>query len=145
MNERVSLALKQAPRKWVYTLILTFIVMAIVIFSFSGSTINWFRFESFGPNFRLLVTQLVNINWDYFFGVGGFEQGVVYKTLETLAMAFLGTLLGAIFALPMGFFAAVNVVGKKWAKVSESILVAIRVFPEIILAIILVKGLVKRN
>lgn len=43
-------------------------------------------------------------------------------------------------SIPFGFLAAENVVGKKIAKISEVLLLIIRVFPEIILGIIIVKG-----
>jgi phosphonate transport system permease protein len=57
-----------------------------------------------------------------------------------MAIGFLGTALGAIIALPVSFLASRNIVGGPIARFGESILVLLRVFPEIILAIILVKG-----
>jgi phosphonate transport system permease protein len=142
MNERVALAYKQQPRKWIANIALAIIILFFVAISFTGSTINWYRLANFSQSFNTMIRGVVDINWAFFFGIDGFQfsEGIVYKTLETLAMAFLGTMIGAVLALPFGFLAAVNVVGKKWAKVSEALLVLIRVFPEIILAIILIKG-----
>ncbi len=59
--------------------------------------------------------------------------------LETFYMAVLGTVLGAILAFPMSFLAAGNLLGgTRWAIPGKTILVAIRTFPEILLAIIFV-------
>lgn len=142
MNERVLTAYNKRPRKWIANSLLAAVILFVIGISFVGSTINWFRLENFPANFAVMIKGLVNINWDFFFGINGFEfgEGIIYKTIETIAIAFMGTLLGGLLAIPFGFLAAVNVVGKKWAKVSEAILVMIRVLPEIILAIIIIGG-----
>lgn len=58
---------------------------------------------------------------------------------ETLFMAILGTFLGAVLALPLAFIAASNLVGGNAASFpGKTVLVAIRTFPEIILALIFV-------
>lgn len=57
--------------------------------------------------------------------------------LETLAIAYAGTLIGAILAIPFGFLAARNMVGK-WAEIGKGISNAVRAFPEIMFAIIFV-------
>ncbi|GAA0383145.1 phosphonate ABC transporter, permease protein PhnE [Bacillus horti] len=57
--------------------------------------------------------------------------------IETLAIAYAGTLIGAILAIPFGFLAARNMVGKK-AQIGKSISNAVRAFPEIMFAIIFV-------
>jgi phosphonate transport system permease protein len=89
-----------------------------------------------------MAEGLTSMNYDFLFGTGlyEFQEGVVFLTLETLAIGFLGTLIGAILAIPFGFLAAKNVVGPIVSKFGEAILVVIRVFPELILALILVKG-----
>ncbi|WP_018922360.1 phosphonate ABC transporter, permease protein PhnE [Salsuginibacillus kocurii] len=56
---------------------------------------------------------------------------------ETLAIAFAGTLVGAILGIPVGFLAAQNVTGS-FSFFGKSILNAIRAFPEIMFAIIFV-------
>jgi len=59
--------------------------------------------------------------------------------LETFFMAVLGTFLGAVLAFPLSFLAAGNLLGgTRYALPGKALLVAIRTFPEILLAIIFV-------
>lgn len=59
--------------------------------------------------------------------------------LETFYMAVLGTLLGAVLAFPLSFLAAGNLLGgRTQAAPGKALLVGIRTFPEILLAIIFV-------
>lgn len=135
-------ALKKKPKKWIVNLIFLFAMGLAMFYSFVGSSINWLRLRTIGISLRVMFTGLADFQFDFLFGIGPyqFEEGVIYMTIVTLAIAFIGTFIGAILAIPFGFLASVNIVGKKVARIGEAILVIIRVFPEIILALILVKG-----
>jgi phosphonate transport system permease protein len=71
------------------------------------------------------------------------EQGVEWsylgtaleRMLESLQIAWVGTVIGAIVSLPLGFFGAKNVSSGLASNVVRQVLNAIRAFPEIILAI----------
>ncbi|OHE28872.1 MAG: phosphonate ABC transporter, permease protein PhnE [Tenericutes bacterium GWC2_34_14] len=140
MNAQKMLARK--PKTWIMNSIFTTILLVAVILSFQGSSINMLRLQTIGVNLRIIGKQLINLNIDFLIGRGvyAFEEGVIYLTIETLAIGFLGTLVGAILALPFSFLASKNIVGIKVAKIGEAILVMIRVFPEVILALVIVKG-----
>lgn len=142
MMTPIQKTLKKQPKKWILNLVTAIILMSAVIYSFSGSTINWTRFNTIGISLRIMSEGLADIKIDFLLGTGlyQFQEGVLYLTLETLAIAFIGTFLGAILALPTSFLASKNIVGTKVAKIGETVLVLIRVFPEIVLALILVKG-----
>ena len=59
--------------------------------------------------------------------------------LETVFMAVIGTAIGGVLAFPLSFLAAQNLLGgTTWAAPGKTLLVAIRTFPEIVLAIIFV-------
>jgi len=139
---KLEKVLKSKKKTWVINLIFTMAVLLAVIYSFSGSAINWTRLRTIGISLRIMIEGLSNLKFDFLFGTGvyQFEEGVIYLTIETLAIAFIGTLCGAILAIPFSFLASRNIVGRGFSKIGESILVLIRVFPEIVLAIILVKG-----
>ena len=55
--------------------------------------------------------------------------------VESLQLAWVGTVIGAILSLPLGFFGAKNVSSGLVSNVMRQVLNAIRAFPEIILAI----------
>src|SRR5690606_17316612 len=55
--------------------------------------------------------------------------------VESLQIAWLGTVLGAIISLPLGFFGAKNVSSGLVSNLMRQVLNAIRAFPEVVLAI----------
>lgn len=130
------------PKRWVFNLIFLVIFVGAIIFTFMGSSINWTRLANLDYTLGDMMRRIIKIDWNLFFGIGiyQFKQGITYLVIQTFAIGFIGTFIGAILAVPIGFLAAENVVGKKMARISSAILLIIRVFPEIILAIILVKG-----
>lgn len=57
--------------------------------------------------------------------------------MQSLAMAWVGTVIGALFSLPIGFLAASNVAPAPVVFVARQILNAIRAVPDVILAIVI--------
>jgi phosphonate transport system permease protein len=55
--------------------------------------------------------------------------------LQSLQIAWVGTVIGAILSLPLGFFGAKNVSSGPVSTVVRQVLNAIRAFPEVVLAI----------
>jgi phosphonate transport system permease protein len=69
--------------------------------------------------------------------IAGYWTNALTLMIESLHMAWIGTIIGAIFSLPMGFLAARNVSPKAVVVVSRAILNAIRAIPELIWAIMI--------
>ena len=73
------------------------------------------------------------------YGKGGpdwaFFDNSMSAMIESLQMAWVGTIIGATLSLPLGFLGAKNVSSGLVSNVVRQILNAIRAFPEIILAI----------
>jgi phosphonate transport system permease protein len=57
--------------------------------------------------------------------------------LESLEMAWIGTVIGAIISLPLGFFGAKNVSSGLVSNVMRQVLNGIRAFPELVLAVVI--------
>jgi phosphonate transport system permease protein len=55
--------------------------------------------------------------------------------VQSIEIAWVGTIIGAVFSLPVGFFAAKNVSGRLVSNVLRQVLNGIRAFPELILAV----------
>lgn len=66
-------------------------------------------------------------------------DSIWYLMFETLGIAVLGTLLGAILSLPFALFTARNIIGEKASLLGSTILTAIRTFPVFILGIMFVR------
>lgn len=57
---------------------------------------------------KVWVIVRLMLDWS---GIGGWDHFELWRSmLETVAMAYLGTMLGAVFAVPLGFLGARNVV-----------------------------------
>ncbi|QIA27861.1 phosphonate ABC transporter, permease protein PhnE [Thermaerobacter sp. PB12/4term] len=113
----------EPPRRpwWRWVLALG-ILAALYAWAFQG--VRFALLGDPGPVFRGLFSP----NWDY---AGKVFEGVA----ESLQIAFLGTLIASLVAVPFGFLAARNV-ASTLAVVGKGLLDAIRTFPELVLAII---------
>ncbi|MEM9748818.1 MAG: phosphonate ABC transporter, permease protein PhnE, partial [Actinomycetota bacterium] len=69
------------------------------------------------------------------------EFGPIWEsTLDTFFMAFVGTFIGVLLAVPLGFFAASNIVRWRLLRgVARGIIVFTRAIPELIFALIFVR------
>ncbi|MEN8234418.1 MAG: phosphonate ABC transporter, permease protein PhnE [Actinomycetota bacterium] len=63
---------------------------------------------------------------------------IVSKLLESIYIAWIGTMMGAIFSFPLSFMAATNVAPRWMTIPTRGFLSGIRAFPELILAIIFI-------
>lgn len=63
---------------------------------------------------------------------------LVGQMWDSIAMAWMGTLIGAVFAVPLAFLAAENLVGRPVAWVTRQLFNVIRAVPEIIVALLFV-------
>ena len=66
------------------------------------------------------------------------ERGVVGKVLESVHIAWIGTLIGATLSLPLAFLAAENVAPAAVRIPVRQLFNVIRAVPELILAVILI-------
>ncbi|MFO7173605.1 MAG: phosphonate ABC transporter, permease protein PhnE [Bacillota bacterium] len=97
------------------------------------------RWHQAAAIFRIMVTEP---EWTYLWkcGSAGCVSELGQKILETLQMALVGTTIGAVLAVPFGFLAARNVAGVRGSRAGKFILNAIRAFPEVVLALMLLKA-----
>jgi phosphonate ABC transporter, permease protein PhnE len=132
-------AYKKRPRLWIYDIILVLIFVGILVYfavdvDFMGNiTFNETRLGELWNGF-------INPNWSFFFGYGNFHfnESVIYKIIETFAIAFIGTTISSILSIPFGFLASRKIIGR-YSTISEFVLIVIRTFPEILFGLIMVK------
>jgi phosphonate transport system permease protein len=75
-----------------------------------------------------ILTAMFPPEWSYL-------ESAVPAMIESLQMAWVGTIIGAVLSLPLGFLGAKNVSSPLVSNIMRQILNAIRAFPELILAI----------
>jgi phosphonate transport system permease protein len=113
-------------------LLLLLIVVALLAW-FGLDLPTWSRVaQGLQRNLLPLLRGFVNPEWEI-------APLAISAMAETFFMAVIGTTIGGILAFPLSFLAAGNLLGgTRWALPGKALLVAVRTFPEILLAIIFV-------
>ena len=66
-------------------------------------------------------------------------QGVPFLLLETVCIAFLGTVVGSVLAIPLSFLSATNIVPKFLAVIGRVLIMAIRTIPPLIYGLMFIR------
>jgi len=107
------------------------LIIAIVIAASYNIDANPVDFVEGLPNLAIIAEELTEIEPKLF-------ETAFYSMFETIQMAFIGTIVGVVIALPLSIFAARNL-NTKWVYAPvRAILAAIRTFPSILWAILFV-------
>ena len=116
MNKRIEAAYEQRPRRWVFELVVAVVVVALLIWS--GSAV-----ETAG------TTQSgAKIAWNILAGI-----------FQTICIAFLGTIVGAIISVPLAFLSASNLTPKPVAFVGRIIIMAVRTIPAFVYGLMFIR------
>ncbi len=115
--------------------------IAILLFAllvWSSTALNFDNISSNGLTIAQgILAGLASPDLEFLFDFS--DKGVPYLLLETIAIAFLGTLVGAIIAIPLAFLSASNIVPTPIAIVFRTIIMMIRTVPVFIYGIIFVR------
>ncbi|MDT8859565.1 phosphonate ABC transporter, permease protein PhnE [Alkalihalobacillus sp. MEB130] len=125
---------KRSTAKIIRNIIIAIALIALYVWTFTTIDVRWDRVfsERTIENFGRVIPQLFSPDWAAF-------QKIMVLMWQTLQMAYTGTLLAAILAIPFGFFAASNMVKSKVLNnISKGFLNGIRAFPELVLALMFV-------
>ena len=105
MNNRIEAAYEQRPRRWVFELAVALVVVVLLVWS--GSAVETAGTTQNGAVIAWnILAGIFHPDTDLLFNFT--TQGVPYLLLETICIAFLGTIVGAIICLGMliySFFA----------------------------------------
>ena len=124
------------PRNWwIYTLVLM-IVATIVSWSANGIDFNGVS-EKGSQVAKGIFIGLVTPDTSILFSLD--NTAVPFLILETMAIGFLGTIIGAILAIPFSFLASENVVPKPVAFVVRGIVLLIRTVPSLVWALVWIR------
>lgn len=114
--------------KWVVTAL----VVALVLWSAYDIDAKWSRLlDAPADLFTLFRLMFTNID----LADTGDLLGAMW---ESISIAWLGTIIAAVFAVPLSFLAAENLVGKPIAFLFRQVLNILRAIPEVILALIFI-------
>ncbi len=124
------------PKKWLlYLMIVLFIVVMV---GWSAEDIKFTGLTVTGTEVAKGVLHGVfNPDTKLMFGTG--DTDVPYLLLQTIAIAVLGTLFGAILAVPFAFLASFNIMPKPVAYAVRVIILMIRTIPSIVWALMWIR------
>ena len=132
----VNEMLLKAPKRWLPITIAVVLVGGMSLWSLSVIRVPGVN-DSGVVIMRNILRALVNPNWSWIFSWG--PSSIPKQMLETVAIAFLGTLFGAILAVPMAFLSARNITGKFYSFIGIIAVTLIRTFPVFILGLMFIR------
>lgn len=124
------------PRKWV--LYLAIVLLIVVMVGWSASDIKFTGLTVTGTDVAKGVLHGV-FSPDKALLFGTSDTDVPYLLLQTIAIAVLGTLIGAVLAIPFAFLASFNIMPKPVAYAVRVLILMIRTIPSIVWALMWIR------
>lgn len=124
------------PRKWV--LYLAIVLLIVVMVGWSASDIKFTGLTVTGTEVAKGVLHGV-FSPDKALLFGTSDTDVPYLLLQTIAIAVLGTLIGAVLAIPFAFLASFNIMPKAVAYAVRVLILMIRTIPSIVWALMWIR------
>ena len=124
------------PRKWV--LYLAIVLLIVVMVGWSSSDIKFTGLTVTGTEVAKGVLHGV-FSPDKALLFGTSDTDVPYLLLQTIAIAVLGTLIGAVLAIPFAFLASFNIMPKPGAYAVRVLILMIRTIPSIVWALMWIR------
>ena len=124
------------PRKWLLYLAIVLVVVLLVGWSakdirFTGLTVTGTEVA------KGVLHGVFSPDTDLLFGTKATD--VPYLLLQTIAIAVLGTLFGAVLAIPFAFLASFNIMPKPIAYAVRILILMIRTIPSIVWALMWIR------
>lgn len=144
MSDAVTRALKNHPKSALRNTLVLSIILALAIWSalaidyqgvndqgvtVVGNILRYLVWPDINPDRPVIAKYLLS-----------FERfAVPYLMLETIMIAFIGTLLGAVISIPFAFLSSKNIVGEKKSLIGATVITMIRTVPIFIWGIIFIR------
>lgn len=124
------------PRKWLLYLAIVLVIVLLVGWSaqdirFTGLTVTGTEVA------KGVLHGVFSPDTDLLFGTKATD--VPYLLLQTIAIAVLGTLFGAVLAIPFAFLASFNIMPKPIAHAVRILILMIRTIPSIVWALMWIR------
>ena len=124
------------PRKWILYLVIVLAVTLLV--GWSADDIHFTGLTATGTEVaKGVVHGVFHPDTNLLFGTG--DSDVPYLLLQTIAIAVLGTIFGAILAIPFAFLASFNIMPKAVAYIVRILILMIRTIPSIVWALMWIR------
>ncbi|WP_261807298.1 phosphonate ABC transporter, permease protein PhnE [Lapidilactobacillus luobeiensis] len=136
MSEMIELKLNEQPSKKRQYLLLGGIILAMLLWSLTAITFSApddGGAKIAGNIIKGILSPDMQLLWNFT------SQGVFYLLFETICIAFLGTIFGAILSIPFAFLMAPSVVPKPVYLITRFLVVVIRTIPSLVYGLMFVR------
>jgi len=128
-------AYEDRPKHLLRNIFIAFIVIGLTIWSFDSLNYPGLFYNGIQIA-KNIFKAFYNPEWKLIFSLK--VDSIPVLMFETIGIAFLGTLLGAVLSLPFAFLTAKNIVGK-FNVIGNTIITIIRSFPFFLLALMFIR------
>ena len=127
---------ERRPKNFIKISIVLSIILLLILWSISG--IEYKGIASKGSEVAYgIVYGITHPDTNLLFTTS--TDGVPYLILQTIAIAILGTIFGAILAVPVSFLSSKNIVNKYVAFIFSSLVLMIRTIPSLVWALVWIR------
>ncbi len=124
------------PKTWIRVLVNTIVLVIIILPSlmtieFNGVSENGLVIA------QSIIKGLLNPSMDLAYNFT--STGLFYLLLETVTIAFLGTLIGAIISIPLSFISSRNITPKWVNSIGILIITVLRTFPVLVYGLMFIR------
>ncbi len=136
MESSIQYQLEHRPKNWLFKILIALIIAAL--FAWSGSMLEFNDVKQNGLKVaKNILSGILHPDTELLFNFT--KTGVAYLLFETICIAFLGTVVGAILAIPFSFLSAANIVPKPIAVIVRFIIMAIRTIPAFVYGLMFIR------
>lgn len=138
LEKKYPVRSKEHKQRMIKNWLITIVVLAIIVWGFAGMPALELKAKSI-EILKSIFNGLFHPDWDYVYIPAG--EDLLRGLLETFAIAVIGTFIAAVICIPFAFLGARNLVKvRPVTGITKFILSVIRVFPEIVMALIFIKA-----
>ena len=135
-DTKINEQLKREPKTWIFQIVTALIFVILV--AWSSGTVKFTGLAEGGMDVaKNIIGGIFKPDTELLFNLT--NQGVPYLLLETMCIAFLGTIVGAILAIPIAFLSATNIVPRPIAVIGRFIIMAIRTIPAFVYGLMFIR------
>ncbi|WP_180536418.1 phosphonate ABC transporter, permease protein PhnE [Staphylococcus haemolyticus] len=138
LEQKFPIKSKKHKQKVIKNWMIAIVVLAIIAWGFVGMPALELKSKSI-EILKSIFHGLFHPDWGYVYIPAG--EDLLRGLLETFAIAVIGTFIAAIICIPFAFLGAQNLIKiRPVTGITKFILSVIRVFPEIVMALIFIKA-----
>ena len=136
MKKEIDKMYEQEPKTWYAKLLVALLLAALMAWSMSAVQTG----NSGGDGLSVagkIISGIFHPDTELLFDFS--TSGVAYLLLETMCIAFLGTIVGAVLSVPLSFLSATNLVPRPIALIFRIFIMAIRTIPAFVYGLMFIR------